>query len=106
MMETQKMPSLELQTQAFYEKAKRAQRDDGYRLVWNGFQLDVGYSARFEFRTLGVTLLDVLIVADVFVPPRLRNRGWFTLYCDFCSRLRGVLKVMTSGYPEQEVGLR
>lgn len=81
-----RLPSLEAQTLAFFENARRFGRNASYSLRWHGFQAYLRYQPRFELPD-GKTAGEVLVIASITVPEAYRRRGWFWRYCQLCAAL-------------------
>ncbi len=81
-----RLPSLEAQTMAFFENARRQGRNASYWLRWRGFEAYLRYQPRFELPD-GKDAGEVLVVASIAVPKAYRQRGWFWRYCQLCAAL-------------------
>lgn len=81
-----RLPSLEAQTVAFFENARRFGGNASYSLRWHGFQAYLRYQPRFELPD-GKTAGEILVIASITVPEAYRRRGWFWRYCQLCAAL-------------------
>lgn len=80
------LPSLEAQTVAFFENARRFGGNASYPLKWHGFQAYLRYQPRFALPD-GKSAGEVLVIASITVPEAYRRRGWFWRYCQLCAAL-------------------
>lgn len=81
-----RLPSLEAQTVAFFENARRQGRNANYWLRWHGFEAYLRYQPQFELSD-GQVVGEVLVIASIAVPKAYRQRGWFWRYCQLCAAL-------------------
>lgn len=77
------LPSVELQTVEFLEVASEAARARTTQLRYHGFRVSLEYQPELSIPGVG-TFKDILVVSDVYVPPRYRRRGWFMTYLKLC----------------------
>lgn len=77
------LPSVELQTVEFLEVASEAARGRTAQLRYHGFRVSLEYQPELSIPGVG-TFKDILVVSDVYVPPRYRRRGWFMTYLKLC----------------------
>jgi hypothetical protein len=93
LLKSPRLPSVETQTVAFVEAARARNRRGiiSCWLTWRGFRVYLRYWRNVTIG--GVMLGEVLVIADVEVPKRLQQRGWFWRYCQFCCALveRGIV---------------
>lgn len=80
--------SIELATVEFLEQSRARGVTASVDLRSRGFRVAVDYEPELACGHLG-TLKEVLSVAEVYVPPRYRRRGWLTCYLKMCERLAG-----------------
>lgn len=81
-----RLPSLEAQTMAFFENARRFGRNASYWLKWRGFEAYLRYQPRFVLPD-GKEAGEVLVIASIAIPEAWRRRGWFWRYCQLCAAL-------------------
>lgn len=84
-MSAGRLPSVETQTVAFVEAARAAGRRCNSWLKFRGFRVYLRYERTYE--SGDVTLGETLVIANVEIPERFRNRGWFLRYCELCVAL-------------------
>lgn len=80
-----RLPSVETQTVAFVEAARAAGRRCNSWLKFRGFRVYLRYERTYE--SGDVALGETLVIANVEIPERFRNRGWFLRYCELCLAL-------------------
>ncbi|MHB1657291.1 MAG: hypothetical protein ACYCSZ_13095 [Burkholderiales bacterium] len=84
-MRERQLPSVETQTVAFVETSRKAGRRSTKQLSFRGFSVYLRYAQAY---TSGEMVLgETLVIANVQVPVRFRNRGWFLHYCELCLAL-------------------
>lgn len=80
------LPSIEAQTVEFIERSRASKRARPARVEWAGFSVYLRYQKQTFFN--GHTLhAEVLVIANVNIPPRFQRRGWFWRYCQLCAAL-------------------
>lgn len=80
-----RLPSVETQTVEFVESALGHSDISRRWLEFNGFYVFLRYCPRFT--VADVVLENVLVIANVEIPEKYRNRGWFWRYCQLCAAL-------------------
>ena len=81
-------PSVEMQTIEFIEQM-RTKDESGVALLQRyGFRVEVEFHTQLPCANGGM-LSNVICIVDAYVPPRYRQRGWFTHYLKMCSLLTG-----------------
>ncbi|WP_417069489.1 hypothetical protein [Niveibacterium terrae] len=88
MPQTLQALSVELRTIEFVERSRARGLTASIDLRSRGFRVAVDYEPELACGHLG-TLKGVLSVAEVYVPPRYRRRGWLTHYLKMCELLAG-----------------
>lgn len=81
-----KLPSVESQTVEFVRTSRKQLKDQHRRwLEWGGFKVYARYCQQYP---ADETIFgEILVIASVEVPKRLRGRGWFWYYCELCLAL-------------------
>lgn len=84
----QRLPSIELQTLAFFETCKELGEFQFFELRSDGYVVRLAYSPLLKMAGKK-RLRHALAIFDVEVPAASRRRGWFLRYCQLCSFLVG-----------------
>lgn len=79
-----RLPSIESQTLAYVEAARRQRRYPAQWLDWGGFRVFLRYQRFYRLDT-ELQPGEVLVIASVEVPERYQRRGWFWRYCQLCA---------------------
>jgi hypothetical protein len=82
------LPSVEMQTIAFYESARANERHKtmASQLEFGEFSVYLRYCRNRSLLNRD-PLGEVLVIASVSVPDQLQRRGWFWRYCQLCAAL-------------------
>jgi len=81
-----RLPSVESQTVAFFDWMRQSPEHFSGWLRFNGFKVYLRYQRDFRVSE-DLVLGEVLVIANVELPARFRNRGWFWRYCQLCAAL-------------------
>jgi hypothetical protein len=83
---TPRLPSIESQTVAFLEWARRQPRPVATCLEWDRFSLYLRYN-RQGYLPPPWEVSEILVIASVELPKNYQQRGWFWRYCQLCAAL-------------------
>ncbi|BBO99431.1 hypothetical protein [Sulfuriferula nivalis] len=84
-MSKPKLPSVETQTVAFIEAVRAGSRFRNSWIKFRGFEVYLRYAQTYKSGEM--ELGETLVIANIMVPGRYQNRGWFMHYCELCSGL-------------------
>ncbi|ANQ84120.1 hypothetical protein dqs_1056 [Azoarcus olearius] len=91
------VPSVELKTVEFILGASEAPASRAVHLRHHGFRVSLEYEPELSVPGVG-TFKDVLVITDVYVPPRYRRYGWFRAYLKLCGLLCGEALIVDELY--------
>jgi hypothetical protein len=105
-MKAHKALSVELQTVEFIDSARLLGGSRAIRLHARGFRVSLEYESEMTVPGLGA-YKQAVAITDVYVPLRVRRKGWFAAYVRLCQLLADeVLIVFDVHGPVRESLLR
>jgi hypothetical protein len=81
-----KIPSVEAQTVAFLDACKHGHSIEHSTMQYAGFSIYLRYALQMQLSPER-TVRNLLIIGNVDIPEKLRDRGWFWRYVQLCAAL-------------------